>query len=289
METIELIAPDGVTYNLTDDSAGVITLQGFDGRFLPATTRTEELVAQQAGSRLRYAQDKPRDMSMTLLFRGATQSDLRTTMREWSRRFHHLRGDSILRFTTPVGDQRELTVRYDSGFEIVESDSTNPIGTWQRTVVNFRAFEPYWSDTSDTSATFSGGSPRLFFPIFPLHLSSDSVSVTATIDNTGDVEAWPVWTVRGPGVGVAVRNLSTGRALELPTLTLGATDSITVDTRPGRKTVVNQAGVNIFAQLSANSKLWSLAPGSNQISVEVGSTSSISQVTVAYRRRWLSV
>lgn len=288
-DTIELITATGDVYDLSEGTDGVIAVSGISGRYLPPTQQVEEQVALQPGARLRYAQDKTREISLNLLMRDTTAAGLRALMRLWVNRFHHLKGDAKLRFTSPVGDEREITVRYEGGFEVPETKSTNPIGTWQTMIVTFRAVDPYFTDITDTSTVYSGGTPRLFFPIMPLWLSADSVSVTANINNDGDIETWPVWEITGPGTSIRIRNLTTNKSIFLEGLNVLAGEKITIDTRPGKKTVLDNAGNNKFSSLSAESKLFSLEPGINQVNIEVGGTISISQVALNYRRRWLSV
>lgn len=145
--------------------------------------------------------------------------------------------------------------------------------------------DPWWQDVGDITADFRTGAPATFFPFFPLRLSSSEVFADAQVVNDGDVEAWPVWVITGPGSGVVLRNLTTGTMLSVA-VNLAAGESLTVDTRPGHKTVTANDGSNAFNLVGATSSLWSLLVGTNSIRIELGAATSSSVVSLRYKRRW---
>ena len=59
----------------------------------------------------------------------------------------------------------------------------------------------------------------------------------------------------------------------------------------GRKTVVDQNGVNKIASITADSSLatWSLEPGANSVTVTGASTTSTSSVSIIYYTRYIGV
>lgn len=258
------------------------------GRFAPPTEREEDTVPGEPGSRLRAVRHGVRDFSLALWITGTDEADLRTQMRALTYRMDSVRGDGKIRVTAPGGDQREITCRVTGGLEMSEilGDSSGP--TAQKAVVTFRAVDPYWADVADVVQDFTSAAAPSFFPIFPLRLASSEVFVDATITNTGDVAAWPVWQVTGPGSGLVLRNLSTGELLEL-TGTLTAGEFVTIDTRPGAKTVTKNDGTNLFPQLSTVSALWALQSGATLLRVEMTGTTSASSVRLSYRTRYLTV
>ena len=66
-------------------------------------------------------------------------------------------------------------------------------------------------------------------------------------------------------------------------------ESVTIDTRPGAKTVTKQDGSSLFGQLAFPPQLWSLAQGSNSVRIEfTGASASASAVTLSYFKRYLS-
>lgn len=278
-EIFEWIDPDGTTTELDVE-------WDVDGRFMPPSRRVEEEVPLQAGSRVRSVRHGPRDLRMLCWFEAATEEALRTQLRALIRTMDPTRGDGRLRITAPAGDQRELTCRYVAGLEMPEQlgDTAGP--GLQRAAVVLRATDPFWYDVATTSATYETGTPATFFPFFPLRLSASEVFADATLDNGGDVETWPVWTIVGPGSEIVLRNLTTGKALTLDH-TLADGESVTIDTRPGSKTVLDQDGVSRFSSLTASSSLWPLERGSNSIRVEVTGATAATAVTVAFKKRYL--
>lgn len=127
-----------------------------------------------------------------------------------------------------------------------------------------------------------------FFPIFPLTLVNSSLFASLTVANDGDVVAWPIWTIEGPGSSISIRNQSTGAILSLTGVSLLAGESIQIDTRPNRRSIT-KAGVNLFPYLSSTSTLWSLQRGDNGIQVEMGGTTDASRTTLRFTERYLGV
>lgn len=258
-----------------------------DGRFMPPIHRVEEPVPLQAGARLRSTRHAARDVALKFLVAADTEAELRTSLRSLVLKMDPTRGDGALRVTAPGGDQRELACRYLAGLEMpeVEGQWSGP-GT-QTARALFRATEPYWTDVATITATFTTGTPAPFFPIFPLRLASSEVFADDTIENDGDVEVWPVWTIVGPATSIVLRNLTSGKTLQLD-YTLAAGDTITIDTRPGAKTVLLDDGTNLFQYLTATSSLWSIARGDNAIRIEASSSTTDTQVVISYKRRYLT-
>ena len=117
-------------------------------------------------------------------------------------------------------------------------------------------------------------------------LGASDVFAQATITNNGDVDAWPVVTVEGPGTDLEVENLTTGLRWHL-TGDVAAGSTLTVDTRPGHKSA-RLDGVNVFGRLSDDSVLWPLVPGPNRVSIGFAGGTAVSSVVFAWRNRWLS-
>lgn len=283
-ETLQWIDAAGATHNFPDDEAKV--LRGIHGRGMPPASFVEEDVPLEDGARLLRVKTTPREVTVPLAFLADDETQLRTLLRSWQARLRPAAGDGILRVTGPGGDVRELVCRYASGLELVE-DGQNKGAGWLKAALVFRAADPYWRDAADTTVAFAHDySGRPFFPFFPLLLADSDAWSARTISNGGDVEAWPVWTATGPLASLALRNFTTGKGLLL-TSDLPAGATITIDTRPGAKTVSRGDGVNLFGTLDPASALWPLQPGDNEVEVGATGVTADTAVSVAYRRRWL--
>jgi hypothetical protein len=274
IETITWTDPDGASTTLTD-------VAGITGRGLPPVDFQDLVVPLQPGSSFRSVRDKARDLVVPILILGDSKTDYRTQLRDLAAQLHPSTSPGVLQVDTVDGLTRELDAWYVDGFQWVEETPN-----WMVPSLLFRACDPYWRDADWTQVDYTTGTVATFFPFFPLRLSSSEVFASATIDNDGDVDTWPVWNITGPGSGLILRNLTTGLLLSL-TATLGAGESVEIDTTPGAKTVTKNDGTNLFGSLSTDSELWALAAGSNSIQIELTGATSASVVSLRYRRRYL--
>jgi hypothetical protein len=251
---------------------------------MPPISFVEDEVPLSPGSRLRTVKVGAREFDLSILIDGTSEADVRNKTRNLLRIFNPLNGDGKIRIVSADGSQREINCRYSSGLQISEKEGSK-IGNIQTVVLVFRAFDPFWYDTATQVQKFITGQPATFFPFFPLRLSSSTVFADISINNDGDVETWPEWIITGPGSGIIIRNLTTGEVSNLNT-TLQIGETITIDTRPGKKTVKKNDGTNLFAMLSDDSSLWSLQPGTNNIRIEVSNATVDSSVQLSYRNRY---
>lgn len=263
------------------------TRWGVSGRFMPKIDFVEEETPGRPGARIRRVKTPPREIGVPVWFHGATSADLRAQLRTIVRRLYPTLGDGRLRCTGPDGTVRELVCRYAQGLEgaeTVENGGTLALGA----VLVFRAAEdPFWRALTPTTIDFTTGTPPAFFPMFPMRLARSSIFGGVEVVNDGDVEAWPIWTISGPGAGLTLTNDTTGEALTLST-TIAAGESITIDTSPGVKTVLLNDGTNLYPDLDSASVLFSLAPGPNAITVDLIGSTADSEVTLSYRPRYLT-
>lgn len=289
VETTDWIDADGAAYSL--DTGGVKVLQGVEGRYMPPVDHVEQEVPLQPGARLRRVKTKVREVTLPVAFTAADESGLRTMLRTWAYRLLPDRGDGQLRVMAPGGGQRVLFCRYSDGLEIVQ-DPGNATRRLQKAVLVFRAHDPYWQDAADTTLTFTSedhDSSGSFFPFFPLTLLASESFVTVTITNGGDVSAWPVWRITGPAANpVVLRNTTTGKRLEVAR-DVGTGEVITIDTRPGVKTVRLNDDTNLYGDLSVDSALWELVRGGNVVAVEFAGATDATRVDLSYRQRYLTV
>lgn len=286
-EQLVFVDPAGVETDLTDH-VDFETLWGVSGRGMPPFDFVEDELPGFPGARTRDVLVKPREVTVPVHVEAADPTALRTLLRAFAGRLNPLRGVGRLRSVAPGGDVRELACRYTGDLTLDGQRESGGV-TWQRALLIFRAADdPYWRDETDTVETLTSGMSegRTFFPFFPLRLTSSEVFSETVVDNAGQVDAWPVWTVTGPTGGVTLRNLTTGRVLALDlALVLGRV--VTIDTRPGSQAVVDDAGVNLYRYLTEHD-LWPLVPGENAVRVELGAVDVDTSVALSYRRRYLT-
>lgn len=273
------------------DPAGGMTSLNVDwdvsGRFAPPIAFEIDEVPEQPGSRLRAARHRSREIVLPLWVTAGSEAALRTAVRSLVAVMDPVRGDGRIRVTGPGGDQRELICRYRTGLELAERFGVTSGPNLQRAPVLFWAADPYWYAVSEEIAEYSiGASTSSWFPIFPLRLGTSELFTDATVVNVGDVDAWPTWQITGPGSTIILRNVTTGQLLELSTTLVGET--VTIDTRPGAKSVVLSDGTNLFGSLSDASALWSFVRGANNIRIEMSGATDDSRVRLSWKPRYLT-
>jgi phage-related protein len=273
------------------DATGGMTQLDVDwdvsGRFAPPNQFDADEVPDQPGARLRAVRHKARELVVPVWMDAESETALRTAVRRLVAVMDPIRGEGKIRVTGPGGDQRELNCRYRAGLELAERLGMTSAPLMQRAPLVFWAADPYWYPVSDEVAEYTiGAATTSWFPFPPLRLGTSELFTDATVVNVGDVEAWPVWQITGPGSAIVLRNATTGALLELSTTLVGET--VTIDTRPGAKSVLLSDGTNLFGSLSDSSSLWNFARGANQIRVEMAGATTDSRLRLSWKPRYLT-
>lgn len=193
------------------------------------------------------------------------------------------------------GDTRQIDVHVSGRLTFSSKDAS---GFTQRCVVPLRAADPTFYDPTPQAATFSVGAGGSFsVPLaVPVSVGSSTVNQTTTVSYTGTWRAYPIVTITGPLTNTVITNQATGDKLDLP-VTINASDSRTIDCRPGRKTVVDAAGANQIDELSDDSDLQTFsleadpeAPGGNNAITVAGSgATSATQIAIVYDIRYIGI
>lgn len=277
--------PAGVETDLTD-LVNFSTLWGVRGRGMPTFDFVEEELPGVDGADVRDVVVPPREFTVPIFVEGDDAADLTTVLRTFSSRLNPLRGDGLLRTNRAGLGERELICRYAGGLELDETRDDSG-RKWQRALLVFRAStDPFWRDADDVVVPIpSGSAGGSFFPFFPLTLTSSSVYAEIEIDNTGDAIAWPVWTIVGPAVGILLENVLTGDVFE-STIELGEGEYVIIDTRPRSKGITDHTGTNRYSTVTGHD-LWGFEPGSQNARIQIAGTTDDTDVSVAYRRRYL--
>jgi hypothetical protein len=228
-------------------------------------------------------------VDVPLLVSASSYGELSAASRALSGALNPKAGAGALRVTAPDDTVRDLACTYASGFEHDWSQDTS--GSDHLTcVLVFRAHDPYLYDTDATQiGPFTSAAAPSFFPILPIRLGSSSVLSSFSVDNDGDADAYPVWTIHGPGSAITLTNNTTGKTLSLTGnggLTLASTDTLTIDTQA--RTVLLNGTTSEYSRLSFASSLWTFAQGFNSVAVSITGTDTPSFVAATYKRRWLN-
>lgn len=288
-ETFEWIDADGVSLTIGGPSTTTYQVDWkAGGRFMPKIEVEADQIPGQPGGMLRQARHGIHEFVLPLSVSAVSETALRTLLRSLVYTMDPSRGMGKLRVTAPGGDQREIHCVYAAGLEMDEQLGETSSSSFQACPLAFTAYDPYWYDVSPTSKTFMLTALPSFFPLFPVRLTASQLVVDDTVTNNGDVVTWPVWTITGPGSSVKLTNLTTDETVLFTNLSLTAGEYVTVDTRPGAKSVTLNDGSNLFSELDASSTLWSLRRGVNTIRLEMASTTAASALSVSYYQRYLA-
>lgn len=274
-------------FDLTDLSSGIILSQGVRGFGMPPITPYLSDSPALAGARYLGSQVGPRQAFWPLFI----WSDFAST--EWVQRdkafWSTMNPDvpGIWSVTGPLGETRHLECQYtdDGG----QSFGLDPMQFgWALYGITLTAYdEPFWQG-DPIARTFQAPNPVNFFMssggVF--FISPSGTTDSAKIPNPGDVEAWPLWALHGP---ITTASLGVGGgSVDVP-FSMSSGESITVDTRPDRMTVIDQSGADRSGDV-----VWApqpIPPGA-EVDLDItitgsGSATAVScQITPRFWRPW---
>lgn len=286
-DIISWINSNGVETNLTNQPNIVRTLIDRSGLDMPTFTFVEDEIPFQFGSKLRTLKVNPREVDLLIIVKGTDPTSLRKNTRMFESLFNPINGDGQLKVTSPDGSIRLLNCRYSHGMEGREAQE-DAGRLFRKKIITFRAFDPFWYDSAVTVIDLTVGNPAVWFPIFPLRLSASAVVSDTMINNPGDVDALPTWTITGPGSGIVLRNYTTGKNLYF-NLTLNPGDKLIINTK--KKSIQDANGNSLYSTLQKNviNYLWSLVPGNNSVRIEMNGATSDSKIRLEMQPRYLGV
>lgn len=229
------------------------------------------------GGVFRHSKRGVRDIDMAVTILGTDREDVQTKLRRLSRILQDTTGPTTLKATYTTGEVLELQVHYVGGAESRWGSDAGLI--FNRWVISFQAPQPYWeSDVTEEFVVTSGNSGRGMLPqLAKLQLTSSQVYGIITVNNTGDVPAFPTWFVRGPISDVAISYGTQGFSFTEP---VADGETITVNTATGK--VTDDLGTNRYNILGAAPKLFRVEPGVTSITVNGVAATSAAEVRLDY-------
>lgn len=108
----------------------------------PPISFVEQRVPFQPGSMYQYTDIQPRDIEMGIMVEGSSPSDLRSKIRTLTNKLINVDGVLYCRYSD--GSERRLYCRYKEGLEGETSSKTMGVGFYQKLILTFRAFDPFW-------------------------------------------------------------------------------------------------------------------------------------------------
>lgn len=276
--------PNGLSVNLTDN-INIYTPIGMDGELMPPFGFQESSSPLIPGSVITAVYVTPRVLAWPLIIRDMNREALLARIREMLSILNPQLGDGQL-LVTNGSNSRVLYCRYRGGISAINESQGI---TTTRQVLNFFAADPFWYAPSSTELTAQQNfAPINFFPVLPITLATSAMTTTAALENDGDVPAYPVITILGPATNVIVTNTTTGKLVEINS-SIAAGETITIDARPRTRSVRDQDGDNRFSLLTAESSMWALEIGTNNVEIEISGGDANTRVSVSYTPAYLTV
>lgn len=271
--------PLGVLRNLSDD-ANVNVMVGERGLGLPPVDLVDEKGPFFSGTVLRHASIGARVIELPIHITASSGALLETLMDEMYSWFatadEARRTPGYLRVSRQDETERQIACYYSGGFEGALGQDEAGV-YWQDVVLQLYAPNPWATDVNDTEYSYD----------------QDDVGDSLIVLNSGQLDAYPVWTINGPASAITITNHTTGKLFALTAnsgLTLTSTSVLTIDTRPTTlrtaPSVRDAAGINYFDRLTATSKLWHLLRGTNTIEVEASGVTADTQFALAFLPRY---
>jgi hypothetical protein len=249
------------------------------------------------GSIFRSARATAREIMIPVYLYGIDRQTINALKRKFFQALNPKRGYCLIRFTEGNGVTRSISAYYKGGMEGSEGSTSG--FSWAKYGLAFTAMDPWFypDAPSETSWGFGTGEPllsttRAFFPIAITDGVMGDPGELQAIENPGDIEAWPVWRITGPVKSFELTS-PYGETIKASAAPDGsdvvATGRVlTIDTRPGKKTVRDDLGVNYWSKLSANPQFWPGDPGITNADIKVVAGSGQAAVALSFYPRYAS-
>jgi hypothetical protein len=140
------------------------------------------------------------------------------------------------------------------------------------------------AQVGNASATTSGSSNLPW--VLPLAIGLTTYSSNGTINNAGDLPAYPTITITGPITTPRITNSTTGEYIELSGINLSTVNDSVILTYDQDSIALTQAGNSIFNSLTSGSTLFTISPGTNSLTLTGATVGTGATATVSINSTW---
>lgn len=278
---------DGSVWDLCSGGSGLALGAGVRGLNMPPTHRHVTTSPAVAGSRRRGWSADEREVFWPLrLYRDGQGADSQSWVNLDAAFWATMHPDRAGTWTvdSPNG-ARSLSCVFDNDGGHA-TDTIPTLRGWETYGIYLAAESAYWVG-EPVRRSWSQSDPVNFYgpgnnaPMF--YISSASNMASATVTNPGDVDAWPVWTIKGPFSSVTVG--VGGRTVTFP-IAVADGQTLVIDSAPEKRSA-KLNGANVYKQLSS----WDFAPvpaGQDRaLSLSMVGAGSVSvDITPRFFRAW---
>lgn len=292
---------NGDVIDLSTRTAGTAGLVGRDG-FGPVDA---EIIADRMalGSALpRTHRVQPRLMTTPLQVEGRTEAEYLARWRRLQASLRHpvdvatgLPVAGRMTVELPDGTSRSIPAYYQGGASPTEDQLDDVLAHYVQ-LPNLQWYAPYplWQG-ADIGRTWEvEPESRPLYPIYPIRFTGSQVLAEATIVNPGDADAFPVWTLRGPGTPTIGRS-DTGESFAF-TEAIPAGTTVTVDCRPVELapatalTAIDDQDAgdasDWWDRLADFPDFWVIPPGETHLSLSMTGATSASRIQLSALAGW---
>ena len=272
-----LVGANGDT--ITFDYQNYVLNPEFTGFGIPPAEVRIEASAGDGGV-FRHTKKGVRQVDLAVTILGTDRGDVQTKLRRLSRLLQNNSGPTKLVANYSDGTSLELSGYYVGGAESQWGSNAGLI--WNRWAISLQCPSPYWqSGIFESFSIGTGGTGRGLLPqLTKLKVSSSSTLGVVTVNNAGDVPAFPIWVITGP-----VSNLEiTNGVQRFGFAQVFSGETITVNTETA--TVTDANGENQYSRLDPVPKLFSLPPGTTGINVNGLETDLNFNILLTYSPRF---
>lgn len=264
---------------LLDHGGDYILATGAMGFGIPATEVRIEPSASDGGV-FRYSRRSTRELDLPIVVFGHDRDNVEFNLRRLSSIMRET--PFKIRATYDTGEQWDLEGIYVGGGETQYGEDAGK--TYCRWVVQVQCPQPFWVSTQSISYTVgSGDTGRSIIPwLAELRVSSSQAIGAINVENPGDVESYPVWTLTGPFDQATISN-GDGTKSFVYNEPVAAGTTVIVDTRSA--TVKNTAGTNLYSKLGTSPKLFAIPAGTSQASIAATNTTSATSISLSFQPR----
>lgn len=222
-------------------------------------------IAESAGDGgvWRHTKRGIREIDFPITTLGTDRGDVETKLRRLANLLQDRKGATRLVANYSDGTSYQLLVHYTGGADAEYGTDSNRV--FARWVITLQAPQPYWESVNPTTYTLqqSTGGRGLLPQLTKLKLSGQYGFGSVALGNPGDVPAYPVWQVVGPVSSATFTLNGVGFSYDAA---IAGDESVTIDTYRG--TVVDQDGINRYANLAAAPKFFAIEPGSQVVEID---------------------
>ena len=282
---ISLLGGNGDTITF-DGSDGYYLTTGFSGLGIPTT---DVVISNSAGDggTWRSTRRGVRTLDLPITVVDADRATVEAKLRRLATALSDRVTAPKLLATYSDGTSYDLEVHYTGGAETTFGEDAGD--TYCRWVITVQAPDPYW--TSREAVTFSLAASTatrgLLAPpagtqnaLGRLIVQSSQVLGSFVVDNIGEVDAYPVWTLEGTASSVTITKGGVGFTY---TEAMTSGSKIIIDTK--NATVRDTAGTNKYANLSTAPKLFALPSGQSTLSITAVGSDSTTKISGYYLPR----